>query len=497
MNNLAVVDAAYKSAIATTVYATAVSPGPLGTLAKAHTQLGRLVHDGNDDLADTVELLRFARYRLAFNILPADHPLLELELFRVQLIEQVEGLEPGTHAHAAGLGAVQALSLLLKQGPTTLTIEALDLLATAPSNERVVVLRQGHTVGATAAFLEEQGLPSRVIRASQVRLIEPVATMVCAGPAGKFPSAMCNASKADSVCFVYYALGSPPPPSAGLFGDQGGLAAPTVRYNGWPEVIPDVADFELAEVITTAAATEFVRRRSDKSDSVRAALLLLEGGYGVWTSIADGSWMWCVDFDDAGKPSIHTSSADAIGSGSHVVFRSRGAAQDLVRQVADDRHGAMRYREHQCRWKAALHDAVRSAGGIGAAGAKLRSLGVSTNNLRQWMADHSIRPQRRSDFQTACEFAGLADEADELWTALSAIFKAHQLAGKSIRRMLQDAFLADGGATLRETGVQTIDLAEFGEMAAFRVEHRHPEYQDVDPNVVDEPFKLKGRGWHG
>ena len=88
-------DAAYKSANAATIYLVSAAPGAVATLATAHARLNRLLRDGNDDLEETVQLLGYARFRLAFNLLPADHSALELDLLATELAAHVTTSMPG------------------------------------------------------------------------------------------------------------------------------------------------------------------------------------------------------------------------------------------------------------------------------------------------------------------------------------------------------------------------------------------------------------------
>ena len=487
----------YESAITSTIYTIAADPGDAATIAVAHTRLARLANSGNDDLTDTVELLRIVSYRLSYNLLPADHPALGLAVLNVELGSQVAELEPGTHAHAIVRAAHQALTSLAQRGPTELTTQAIDLLNTATENSRTVVLRHSKTASATTDYLNQNGVPSTVVAANQLRFQPPHETMVLIGPPRAFPAATCNAAKADNICFIHYPFGSAKAPTGGLFGADGGLTTRTARPSGHVETLDDIGDFELDEGLQALARDEFGRRRSERPDAVTAALLLLEGGYGVWTAIGEGHWMWCVDLDDDDTPTIRTTSVSAVTQGSYVIFRDKGAGTALVRAVADAHHQAGKYRPQQDRWKSALEQAVIKVGGVNRATVELRRLGATTVNLRHWMSENSIRPRRLSDFRAVCQFAGIAAYADDIWRALGKIHRAHVLAGQTIRRWLQDALLVDGGARLRQDGFQRVDFGDLGTLSAYRVEHQHPDHQDIDPEFIDEPFVVKEHGWHG
>jgi hypothetical protein len=488
---------AYERSGSASVYLVYVTPGLVAPIARAHTRLRQLVRNGDDDLAPIAELMRFARFRLATNILPPTHPALELEDLSGSLAEHIDELDPGTPSHHAATHGQQAILGLLTADTTTIGEAALDTLAATGADECTLVLVSSRYVGGTAAYLDELGVPTEVICKNTLRGHTPQAVLVCIGPHHFFPAAAWNAARTDSVCFVQYPFGERRTASGGLFGADGQLNTPKFRVSGEAAVIEDIETMDLDEGLVAAAAREASRRSSNGPDAVEGVLLLLEGGYAVWTAVGDGSWMWSIDFSDVENPAVAAVKVENIVTGSYVIFRSRGAGSALVAAVADASHGTKKLRPAQRKWKAALASAIDAAGGHGNAVAEIRSRGAITVNLRHWVSEYSIRPNRRADYEAVTDFAGLTGESDAIWHSLSAIKRAHHRAGLTIRKELERSLITSGAQELVTNGHQRLDVAGLGTLSAFRVVHQHSDRKFVDPAIIDEPFIVEERGWHG
>jgi len=498
MTLFATTDVAYTAAEDASVYVMNCEPGPIMRIGRAHTKLRQLVRDGDEDLAAVAELLRFARYRLATNILPPAHVELGLADLAHELAAHLTQMHAGTPSHTAAFRGHEAIMDLLDQERSTLATAALELLEDAPAHGRTLALVHSRNVSSTAAYLDECGLPTTVISQSDLRSQPPNSVTICIGPHQFFPAAVWSASRSDSVCFVQYPDSGGPPASGGLFGADGGLATPKFRVSGASEPVEDIEPIDLNEGLVVAAEREIARRSNAKSDSVEeGVLLLLEGGYAVWTGVADGQRMWAIDFTESDHPVMVSLNVNNIGPDSYVIFRDQGARSELVEEVANTEHGVSKFRPAQQRWKSELLNAIFEAGGFGAAGRELRMMGAETTNLAHWVSRYSIRPNRRADFDAVCRFAGLADESAELWAAVSAINRAHLKAGYTIRKWLEQSLMAGGAEQLKADGYQTLELSFSGTLSAFRVVHKHPDTRLIDVALIDKPFLMEARGWHG
>jgi len=490
--------AAYETAATATVYSVSSEAGPMALLSQAHTRLRNLVSNGDDDLAPVAEIVRYARYRLATNVLPPAHDSMGIKALADELSDYLEQMDGGTPAHGTTYAAFAALADLLGREITSLAMDTIELLGMAMPEDRMLVLAHRQHVSATSDYLGERGMPTAVTCSSELRLTHQPSVVVCVGPHQFFPAAVWAAARTDTICFVQYPLGRSVAPTGGLFGPAGGLQTPKFRSSGATTPVEDSSDFVTPYEGLLAAGDRVVARRHHLgADTVDAQLLLLEGGYAVWTEVTDGSWMWSVDFTEPSLPVITPATVVSVSIGSHVIFRDQGATRDLVRAIADSRHGAARYREVQRKWKENLRSAIVRAGGYGAAAHEIRLLGATVVNLRSWTNDRSIRPHSRTGFAATCRFVGLDSESDEIWGALTAIKKAHLKAGQSIRKLLEQALIADGGQKLLADGYQHLEVEGLGRLSAYRVVHKHPEHHLVNADVIDEPFVAEERGWQG
>lgn len=489
---------AYGQASAAAVYAVHADPGPVAVLSQAHAALAKLLAAGDEDLLPTADILRYAKYRLATNILPPLHTQLGLQPLADDLDSHLDQMHPGTPGHNYTAAAIDALRDILSRDTLNLAEETERALSLAQPGERLLVLPHGTNAAATSQFLESRGLPTQVIGKSELRRHSDYDMVVCVGPYQFFPSATWSAARADSVCFVLYPFGrSTTPPSGGLFGPDGGLATPKFRSSGISMPTEGVDFSDIDENFIAAADRVVAQRRGTGAETAEAQLLLLEGGYAVWSAVSDASWMWTIDVSEPGSPIITQVSDANVAAGSYIFFRDEGAAGDLVEVVADSMFGATEHRGSQRGWKSHFRQAIDRVGGFTEADRALRRKGANTANSRGWADSRSIRPNSKQDFQVACKFAHIEDQADAIWSSLTAIRSAHQKAGLSIRKQLEVALVADGCERLISDGYRRLEVDGLGGMSAYRVLLKHPDLHRVDTDLIDKPFLEEERGWQG
>ena len=488
---------AYEQAEIATTYRVYAEPGPLAALVAAQQRLLKLLRDGDEDLAPIDSLLRNAGYSLVTSVVPPSTPTLELDQFAEALQSHIHQLDPGTPAHQAASTALDAMVELLNMEGTQLGLETINVLETAPVGERAVVLRYGHHREATKAYLATNGVESDVMVSRELRRSAATGTLVCVGWPKLFPDAVWNAARWETVCFVQYPFGPTIEPAGGLFGTDGGMKTRPFRTTGVPSPGDTESLFDLDQSLLIAAERVSANMPSFHDDAVPGKLVLLADNFAVWTSVGEGHWNWAIDYSTPEQPRIAPVKASQVDRDQYLLFRDQGATSLLVRQVADKEHGSAKHRAIQDRWKQSIMMAVAREGGFSPATEKLYAQGALTANLRHWVSDHSIKPQRRQDFDAVCRFADIEAQADELWKALTKIDRAHKRAGHTIRKLLEAALLAGIGEKLLDSGHERLEISGFGTMSAFRVLHAHPETKLVDPAVIDEPFKVEDHGWHG
>lgn len=488
MSLIDTVNQSYKSAARVSVYVEFAEPGGVATIAQAQSELFKLIAQGDEDLQSAADILRKLRFRLATNVLPPGDPALGIAELSEELAAQAAELSPDSRAGATVDGALEATALLLAEPESQLGAAAVGVLGTERPDRRMLVLRYPRRVAATQQYLRDAGVPTVVCSRSEVRRQEQMGSMVLIGDPQFYQASTWTAARAESVCFVQYPLAHKPVPEGGLFGKAGGLQTPVFRLSGSIEPIPRVEFFDPDVVVVEAGQREAERRRSDRPDAVEAALLLLDADHQVWTAVGDGRFMWALDLENPSDPTVSPVSTDNVRAESFVIFRDEGAAGSLIQAIADRDFGASAHREAQSEWKQALTSAIHRAGGFADARRKMLSLGASSPNPRGWSAPESIRPNSRSDFGVACKFAGLADKADELWSALSEIKSAHSRAGVWVRERLLESLVAEQLDQLQDDGFLSLDLPGLGRLSVYRVLHVHPETVSVDPALIDQPF---------
>ncbi|WP_395154429.1 hypothetical protein [Ilumatobacter sp.] len=489
--------AAYEQADTATTYRVYAEPGPLAALVAGRQRLLKLLRDGDEDLAPIDSLLRNASFRLVTNVIPPSSQTLELDRFAELLQSHIHQLDQGTPAHQAASTALDATIELLDMEGTQLGRETIDVLETAPVGERAVVLRYGHQRKATTDYLAANGVESDVIVSSELRWSAATGTLVCVGWPKLFPDAVWNAARWETVCFVQYPFGPTNEPASGLFGTDGGMKIRPFRTTGVPSPGDTESLFDLDQSLLIAAEHVSARVPNALDDAVPGKLVLLADDYAVWTSVGEGHWNMAIDYSTPEQPRIAHVKASQVDRDAYLLFRDQGATSLLVRQVADQEHGSAKHRATQDRWKQSIRMAVAREGGFGQATEELYAQGALTANLRHWVTDQSIKPQRRQDFDAVCRFVDIEAQADELWKALTEIDRAHKRAGHTIRKWLEATLLAGVGEELLDSGHERLEISGFGTMSAFRVLHVHPETKLVDPMVIDEPFKVEDHGWHG
>lgn len=495
MNDLELADAAFECAATASVYLVDAEPSSIAAVARAHSAVTRFLKAGEDELEPLASILRRARARLTTNILPPAHPALALDTVIEELADIQVSLDPTTAIGVLARDALESLKALLSIEISPLAREVEELLEMESPERRVVVLSRGRNVIATEQYLVDRGLSSMVVPSSQLRRLgTPLGTMICVGPPEFFPSATWSAAKADSVCFVQYPLGRRQNLQGGLFGDSGGLTTPVFRNSKAIAPLPAVDFMDPDESIVELGQREASKYRSTSHDAALACLLILEGGWGVWTAAETNSWMWGLQIEED-RVSVVQTASQAVVAGSFVVLRVAGAANGAVRELADRNFGTIRLRSTQSRWKSQVSRAIDAAGGFTAATHELERRGVSINGLRSWISEHYIRPNSRSKFDAVTQWAGLETEASQIWSDLTEIRRAHQKAGLIIRKQLEAALIEQGPAGLLAAGYLDLKVEDFGELSSHRVLHKHPDLEYVPPSMVDVRFRVEDDNW--
>lgn len=445
-------------------------------------------------------ILAAAAWRLSTIPLPHNTPAIGLQPLENEIALLVPGLFDSSELTAEVATAQEALAALCDSGENPLGDLVLAILGTAIAARSAVGLATRLALGPVEDWLKSVGMEVPILLRDRIGSAPPFETLVLVGSPRWFPAAALTAPRADSTCFVQFDwLGSPRPTEGLLPGASAGVARPmratfsAGAHTAEPDELSPAPNWEA--ISARAAATARVRTSAAEPD-VEARLLVLAGEYGVFVEEGDESDLMVAVAAPDGSIEIARRSARTVVPGDFVVLRSGGSAPDYIRQLADERFGAARYRAHQRRWKDALRAATAGAGGFSAAQRELKRRGARAANLRYWLRDASIRTRDPSDFRAICEFSGIASEAGTIWTAMEHIFGAHIEAGFFIRQRLEEAVERIGFGEIERSGRSDFEIEGCGSMSIYRVDGRSPATARVPEDLLKHPFQLEAGVWH-
>lgn len=383
--------------------------------------------------------------------------------------------------------------------------QVVEILATGDPTQSVLLVKTPY-LEEVAGWLASAAPSVRLVTEAEVTRLTTTETLVVAGPSYWLPTHLLTAPRAETICFVHYeALRDQQRPVQLFSGSQRSpgtaiRSAPITDASGDDELDVDL----LVPTVDWDALTRVSggrRRSADDVDAVPAKLFLLADGHAVYLEAGDGPTIdVVVDLEPGAMPRLRSERTRAIGTGDYIVLRSEGGSGDYIPGIADALLGkrAATLRAAQVRWKEALRETVR-ANGFSRVERDLRSLGVTSPNLRYRLWRNSLRSRDPNDFRTLLEYIGLRNEAAALWTAMGEIFEAHLRAGQDVRKLLEKAVLGTDPEELVQRGRVDVGLAEMdaGSLSVVRVEARSPETVAVDEDDLRVMTKVDPDLWQG
>ena len=269
------------------------------------------------------------------------------------------------------------------------------------------------------------------------------------------------------------------------------------------EYTPSVPGVTDEDVIPLMADVDSLLRRIERERAVNgdhqlieARLLVLEGDKGVFIEAEGDATVLVIDLNQGAEQRVRPSVHQDLERGLYILLRTEGGG-DYIVPVADQILGdqAEDLRDRQVTWKARLRLAVRK-NGIDETVESLRHYGstvASHQNLRNWMQDRTIATNDPQDFFAIMELVGLRDEAQSYWNAMLTIRRAHQRAGRKIRRQLVEQVNKSDLAELERIGMMefTLDEKTGGSLTAYRIKSVAERTVEVMPHRIDTPFPLE------
>lgn len=217
---------------------------------------------------------------------------------------------------------------------------------------------------------------------------------------------------------------------------------------------------------------------SDHWDTVPARAAVLAGQHAVLLPESGDRPVWLLDPQAPAEHRVARVDVADLEVGHVIMLRTSGGG-DLIVPIADEILGAKAadLRRLQRLWKSKLASWARNHRSIGRAAAELRRRGcatASTQNLRNWLGERSLRTESRGDWRAMMDVIALLEQEAEIWQAMGRLHSAHSQAGRSMARRLRELANTSPLGTLHSTGAQTFAMAAGGSVTAFRIESFSP-----------------------
>lgn len=384
----------------------------------------------------------------------------------------------GLHAIVKGTQDSQKAAIIITE--SRLVSNAREAVATAPDYAQWPVLVPRNVRGLdTYDYFVVIGSPSWYRRA-------------------KYIFSAPRASAIHVLCYDWMSIRWQPEPALAA-PIKGSSQARQIRFEYTPSV-PGVTD---EDVIPLKADIDSVLRWAERESTgddghqlVEARLLVLEGDKGVFIEAEGDATVLVIDLNQGAEGRVRRSAHQEIERGLYILLRTEGGG-DYIVPVADQILGdqAEELRDEQVTWKARLRLAVREHG-IDEIVEALRNHGstvASYQNLRNWMQDRTIATNNEQDFFAIMNLVGLPDEAQSYWDSMRTIRRAHQKAGRKIRRQLVEQVNKSDLAELERIGLMefTLDEKTGGSLTAYRIKSVAERTVEVLPHQIDTPFLLE------
>lgn len=412
-----------------------------------------------------------------------------------QFLARVKHAYPGFAAEARALS--EMLFGLARAADRPLSDVVHTLLASADGRSGLII-RDSRLAGVVKDRLALRG-HSRVdvLAGRDIRSNDAYYQLLVIGPAYWYADHVFSSPRAETVRIVSYrwCRSKWQPAEAFLGALTRGRTAPhddeeddAEVEEPWPEI--DWGRILQRDTVSPEAA------EPSAADIVEGRLFSLHGGLAVVLEEGESARSLVIDLEAHDEAQVQRLQTRDIVPGIFVLLRTEGGG-DYVAAVADQILGerAAPYRDSQRRWKHALRTEIKASGWL-ATSVRLLDLGsfrADEANLRHWASESSIRTRDSADFTAIMRLIGFEDKADQYWTEMDLIFRAHLAGGQLIRRRLLERVRAADVRQLEKLGRIDFALpdAEGGRLSALRVEARSPTTYRIAASQVGRPFEAE------
>ena len=261
----------------------------------------------------------------------------------------------------------------------------------------------------------------------------------------------------------------------------------------WDGIDPE----SLLNIVDKASSVDSILSGGDleEYEKVGALCIFFEDYWAVFIDASEEAKTLVIDPDEDEDNRISRILVKEIIPGMFILVRTSGGG-DYIVPVANKIMGnqSQQAREYQNRWKDLLRNYAKITGLIKTS---LDLIDRGSNladeiNVRNWMSPRNIRTREYDDFLAIMRLVGLEDAAQEYWTMMKHINKAHIKAGFEIRKWLLEQVKDLNMETLQKHGKMDFKLSDDDEggLTAFRIESILPETLEVPYSSIGLPFKL-------
>jgi hypothetical protein len=381
-----------------------------------------------------------------------------------------------------------------------------EIAATATTNPLLDAITERLTE-ASALLVRETGLLARTQRvllgfSSSVRVLAPlhlnglacVDHLIIVGPARWYPEYVFTAPRAQRIELLQYTWMRDRRIEPTSFIDM----PATIKRRSFLMYQDDGEEMIDSDAILPAVnwqqIVQTARTAVDPNqDEVDARIFVLDGGRAVFLEADEQATARIIDVNDEDQP-VRRIGVTELTTGMFVLLRTSGGG-DYIVPIADRILGANAetVRAQQRRWKQQLRELVRIEG-VPVVARMLRDRGsriASETNVRNWMAERSIKTAAYEDFVAIMEVIGEAARAKEYWNTMCVIDRAHRRAGFYISKLLLKQVKTGNLNELVQRGMLEFTLPdeEAGSIAAFRIEQVSPDIYRVPVTRIGHVFR--------
>lgn len=401
----------------------------------------------------------------------------------------------GSRIEAASEEAIRVLSELSTQDHSPLGQAVLEAIDEHQAGSRVLVVPDEESWRLAKEWCSSQDVEFEVVRRSDVQTAFGSEHLLIVGSVTWYTEALTTAPLGRLTEFIHYSWLSVPKASGGLLPSDSVGVARELIVTGKPTTTPYIDPSDLPPSPNWGAfralSRDHAREGDDEDIEVRA--VLLSGDHGALVRDGDGHEVVVAIPREEGVDVTRVPTR-GLEPGMYIPFRTSGSDGDFLRDLANRKFGALRYRDQTEEWKAALRRKMLERGNA-LVKKDLRSAGARTANVRYWSSPDSIRPRSDQDFTVLLRYLGFDEETPQLILAADEILRAHHKAGHHVRKLLVEQMSDTDFDSLHGVIEIELDDGDGGQLSVHRLLRIADETFVAPSSSVMKPFPLEENAW--